>query len=295
LKQTGQGLTETNLIMDPGTLQLEFPVALIDAHVHVYDCFDIHTFLDLAMRNFQEAALVSSAGNSFLGVLLLTETVNDNKFSTLKLRATEREEAENPPAWKFINTEEDCSLLAIHKNNHMLAIIAGRQIISEENLEILALGTTRVFPEHLPITDVLTMARASQALAVLPWGFGKWLAGRGSHIERLLKSTHHPDLFLGDNSGRPGFLPRPGFFKQAEQRNIRILPGSDPLPFPRAIVKPGSFGFILNRVINAMTPASDIKRLLSEPGFTVNPYGTMETPLQFARNQIAMQLVKYKR
>jgi len=275
-------------------VQQDYPAALIDAHVHIYDCFDISTFLDSAIHNFRKAAQDSSVGTRFIGVLLLTETASDHKFEALKEIASGRTENRDAPSWQFTNTEEDCSLLAENGENQVL-VVAGRQIITREKLEILALGTTRSFPDRLPIREVLATIRASQALAVLPWGFGKWLSDRGLVIEELLNSAHHPDYFLGDNSGRPGFLPRPRFFAQAKKRGIRILPGSDPLPFPREMVKPGSFGFILNHRISIITPASDIKKLLSEPEIAVNPYGQTERPLRFVRNQIAMQLAKYKR
>ena len=233
--------------------------------------------------------------NGYIGVLLLTETINDNKFSALKRSSTRHKAADCSFNWHFSRTEEDCSLLAVNENNQLLVIVAGRQIISQENLEVLALGTTRSFPERRPIEDVLAMIRESRALAVLPWGFGKWFSGRGRVIERLLNSAQHPDLFLGDNSGRPGFLPQPRFFALARKQDIRILPGSDPLPFPREAGKPGSFGFILNHKISTITPASDIKRLLLKPEIAVNPYGHAETPLRFACNQIAMQATKHKR
>jgi len=283
-----------NYLPEPGTLQQEYPFALIDAHVHIYDCFSIGTFLDAATRNFHVAAQAASIRNPCIGVLFLTETARDNAFDALLHAVTERKETVHCPPWKFTRTEEECSLLAVNQNNQVLVIVAGRQIISQEKLEILALGTTKSFPEGLPIEDTLALVRASQALAVLPWGFGKWLSGRGLIIEALLQSTHHPELFLGDNSGRPHFLSRPGLFKQAEKRDIRILPGSDPLPFPREVAKPGSYGFILNHKISTITPASEIKRLLAEPEFAVKPYGEAETLFRFVRNQIAMQLAKYK-
>ena len=286
---------QNDLFLESGAVRQEYPAALIDAHVHIYDCFHLNSFLDSALRNFQEAAQNLSVDNGHIGVLLLTETASDNKFCELKRISTRQKAADCSFRWHFCHTEEDCSLLAVNEDSQILVIVAGRQIVSQENLEILALGTTRSFPERRPIEDALAMIRESQALAVLPWGFGKWFFGRGQIIERLLNSAQHKDLFLGDNSGRPGFLPQPRFFAQARKQDIRILPGSDPLPFPRETEKPGSFGFILNHKISTITPASDIKRLLLKPEIAVNPYGHAETLLRFACNQVAMQVTKHKR
>jgi len=56
---------------------------LVDAHVHIYDCFDIQTFLDSAFANFKAEAARCGQEDSFTAVLLLTETAKDNWFQRL--------------------------------------------------------------------------------------------------------------------------------------------------------------------------------------------------------------------
>lgn len=271
-------------------MQQNYSAALIDAHVHIYDCFDIRVVLDSAWNNFQRIARTLAVRNNFIGVFLLTETSSDNRFQALAKVAGTHQQSNT---WQFAPTKEDCSLLAVGNENQALVLVAGRQIVTKENLEVLALGTTQSFQDQLSINQVLKQVRDAHALTVLPWGFGKWLAGRGKIVESLLESRKHPELFLGDNSGRLGLLPRSRLFAKAVEQKIVILPGSDPLPFTREMSKPGSFGCILSQPISMDTPAGDIKKALTEPKVSISPFGRAEYPFRFVRNQVAMQFRRY--
>ena len=48
--------------------------AIIDCHVHLYDCFDIHDFLTGANRNLRSAGYELRSSDDFMSVLILTET-----------------------------------------------------------------------------------------------------------------------------------------------------------------------------------------------------------------------------
>ena len=96
---------------------------------------------------------------------------------------------------------------------------------------------------------------------------------------------------LGDNSGRPVFWPKPFHFSIAERRSIGVLPGSDPLPFARECERVGSFGAVARAPFDPDRPAARLKHLLRE-GLGTRPYGQLESPLRFVRNQVEMQLKK---
>ena len=116
--------------------------------------------------------------------------------------------------WKIHPTEEPLSLIAKNERDETLVMIAGRQITTIEGLEVLALITNQEFKERRAITEIIQTIRHVGALPVVPWGFGKWMGRRGRHLKRLLTEVKNSDFFLGDNGGRPRFLPRPdrGFF-----------------------------------------------------------------------------------
>jgi hypothetical protein len=164
--------------------------------------------------------------------------------------------------------------------------------VTAEDLEILALCTDANFPEGLPLDATLDLVQRAGGMPAIPWGAGKWLGKRGAIVRHSLESQASGKLFLGDNSGRPVFWGTPRHFELAQQRGIRVLPGTDPLPFASEYWRPGSFGFALSETLTPEHPAGDLKRLLVDPSTVLSPYGSLENPYRFVRNQIRMQLRK---
>ena len=277
------------------------PLILIDSHVHLYNCFDFDRFFDSAFNNFSNSVKNSSGLNPFLSVLLLTETSNDRYFQ--ELSRSVKSPGENPNSshpsplkkWKLRATGESCSLYAHRAGTEGLYLIAGRQIVTAENLEVLALASAEDFEDGQPLETTLERTIAAGGIPVIPWGFGKWVGRRGKILGDLLEENKFPVLFLGDNSGRPIFWPRPPLFEQAERQGMRVLPGTDPLPFPRESLRPGGFGFSMAGQLDPEQPARSLKQLLLEEKTPIQPYGSLENPWRFIRNQIAMQIVKRQR
>ncbi len=269
-------------------------LTLVDAHVHIYDCFNLPSFLDSAYENFSAEARRHCTGTGFTGVLLLTETSNDNFFHRLGSYADNNESVADKLAseWHFHRTIETCSLLARSNRGGHLILVAGRQVVTAENLEVLALCIDASFEDGLPFTETVETVRKTGGLPAIPWGAGKWLGRRGALLTKFLKNAPASDVFLGDNSARPIFWRRPLHFRLARSRAIRILPGSDPLPFPSEHWRPGSFGFSVKARVNLEHPARDLKRLISDPSIIVQPYGHLEGVYRFFYNQLTMQLRK---
>jgi hypothetical protein len=270
---------------------------LVDAHVHIYDCFDVQVFLNSALANFEAEAARHARAGAFEAAMLLTETARDHWFERLTSYARSASGCRNPglAGWTFHPTRETCSLWARSESGSGFFVIAGSQIVTAEDLEVLALMTTRQFKDGLPLRQVMQTVKQSGALAAIPWGFGKWTGRRGRIVEEILRQAQPLGLFLGDNSGRPLFFPRPAQFKLADSRGIRTLPGSDPLPFASESWRPGSFGFLLEGTVTPEEPARGIRRMLMDPSTRLLPYGTLENPYRFWRNQLVIQLKKQLR
>jgi hypothetical protein len=262
---------------------------LIDAHVHIYDCFNLQNFLNSALKNFRAAALHCGQTKDFTAFLFLTETKRENWFQVLSEYALN---ASTGVTWTFNFTREKFSLWAQNDVGQGLFVIAGRQIATHEGLEVLALITDKQFQEGKPIGETIQTVRDNGALPVIPWGFGKWMGIRGKILKRTIEDSNGLDFFLGDNGGRPLFWPRPSLFKIAESKGIPILPGSDPLPFASESWRPGSLGFLIDAQISREQPAEDLKRVLLDPRTELLAYGSLERPLRFFRNQSRMQLRK---
>jgi hypothetical protein len=268
---------------------------LADAHVHIYSCFELTQLFNSALRNFNQSAakLKKNINSPYSAILFLTETSQDNYFDYLNALA--KADGQLFPKWKIEKTQEDCSLLLQNPSEQFLYLIAGRQIVTAENLEVLGLTINHKLEDGQPIRNVIEDIIASGGIPVIPWGFGKWMAGRGTILEKLLTTHHFPYLFLGDNSGRPKFWSKPYHFQLAQKQGIKILPGSDSLPFASEAHRSGSFGFAVDGKLDPKFPAQSIKEILLKSTVELKPYGLPENPYRFIRNQVFMQLVKRQR
>jgi hypothetical protein len=270
------------------------PLILADGHVHLYACFDLPRLFDAAFSNFAAVAASRGRNDDFSGALLLTETGREHAFEDLFRSAAPADAAtarNASPGWHLVRTSEDISLLACRGSVRLL-LVAGRQIVTREGLEVLAIGTDRRFDDGRPVEETIRRIRAVGALPVLPWGVGKWLGRRGRLVKRAVGGSEGAATrpHLGDNSGRPVFWPRPRPFRIAERRGLKVLPGSDPLPLASEAARVGRFGFGLSGALSGERPAADLLRRLDEPGQPVFAYGELERPLRFLRNQIRIRL-----
>jgi hypothetical protein len=277
--------------------QLIVKLILIDAHVHIYDCFDLARFLDSAYANFEAAAKRLGHSNDFTGVLLLAETSKDKWFLHLAANADGKDlpVGKNAGSWTFFRTTENCSLCANSKNSKKLFIVAGHQVVSAEGLEVLALVMKGKFQDGIPISQLIKDIKKNDGLPVIPWGFGKWLGRRGKILEALIENANKYDFFLGDNGGRPKFFHRPSLFKLSERQDIRIIPGTDPLPLKTDNDRVGSFGFGLRKFISNDEPAKDILKCLLDPTSEFEYFGLPEGFTPFLCNQLKLRLKQHSK
>ena len=110
-----------------------------------------------------------------------------------------------------------------------------------------------------------------------------------------MESLTPEEISLGDNSGRLAFWLEPAEFSLARRRGFRILPGSDPLPFASEVSRAASYGLAVAGELSDTDPAGDMLTLLSDPAIRITPFGRLEGPVRFLRNQLAMQWVKRRR
>jgi SAM-dependent methyltransferase len=242
--------------------------------------------LDAAAANFARARDRLRAKGEVVGCLMLTEVVGVDCFAALA------DGQLSAGGWQIRPTEETVSLLAVRSGTLPVLVIAGRQIVSGERVEVLALGTRARIPDGKPLAATIEAARAAGALAVLPWGFGKWWGERGRLVDAYLARAPHGKIFLGDNGGRPIGLPAPRQFARAFLRSIFVLPGSDPLPRAGEIERIGSYGFILRLGLDLGRPALALKAHLEGLERQPATFGRLQNPVRFFANQLSLRLRK---
>jgi hypothetical protein len=261
---------------------------LVDAHVHLHRCFAPERFLNAAADNVAAAARSMGLPASTPAMLLFTHTAGDDVFGGLRPGPVGR--------WSLSATQEPISMSARHTQAPPLTLVAGRQIVAAEGLEVLALGAAGPFADHEPVETTIEMVRKLDGIPVLPWGFGKWWRRRGAIVQHLIADrARFPLLFLGDSAGRPGIAPRPQLFAQGERQHRAVLPGTDPLPLPGEEEKVGRLGFRVERGIDTEKPFAGLKHWLTHCEISPPAFGVYERSGVFLRRQIAMQLRKRQR
>jgi hypothetical protein len=263
---------------------------MVDGHVHIYDCYNLETFFKTAIENLEYFYdTYYSNGSPYERILLLTEGKTNDFFSQFK----EKGSFPNDSGYHFLDTKEEVSIVLAKENKRLGYLLRGRQIVTEENLEVLAIGSTQTIEDGLPIETVLEQIMEKKETAVLAWGFGKWWFRRGKIIERIIKNYCSPYLLVGDNSSRPTFCPKPRLFKRAQALNISIINGSDPLPFAGEETRVGSYGFSVEGDFNEDEPTQSLRDILASPGLTIVFFGQRDQASSFIKRQSKIYLKKY--
>lgn len=252
----------------------------VDAHVHFHQPRLVEPTLDAAARNFTR---VGQSAGPLLGALLLAEPARERVFDQLSA-------SQACGRWQLHPVAGEPQTIIASSGEVEIAIVCGRQLRCALGLEALALGTTAEYPEGRELMETLELIAADGALAVVPWGFGKWM-GRAGGVVRELFGTRSPDsLFAGDNGGRLHLWGMPRPLEAATRAGFRVLPGTDPFPFAADYRRVGAFGFVAEAEISRSAPWRCLKGWLESPGAAPKPYGRALNPLQFLLNQGWMQL-----
>lgn len=264
-------------------------VFFVDGHTHLYGMYDRQAFFDGALAHVSASASRRAPGQSAWGCLLFSETARDHAFAELSRHAAEGTAIGR---WSLRPTAEEGSLIARRDGEDRLIVVAGRQLQSAEGLEVLALFCASEFTDGLALRDALAAVRARDALAVLPWGFGKWWLGRGRVLHEALRSEDAVGVCLGDNGGRPLGSVSPRAFRLAERSGRLVLPGSDTFPLASEAGRVAHYGFVLEGSIDLERPGAGLKRLLLARAGSPPAFGSRSGPVRFVHNQIRLRLSK---
>ena len=258
---------------------------LVDTHVHVHPCFDLPEFLDAASGNLHVS---DPASDTTCRVLCLTEASGRHVFKDWAKRPGQ---AIAGP-WRVADVANDVMIRLTHDHSGELWIVAGRQIVSSERLEILCLGHDSSLPDGtVSLSDLAARIREAGGLPVIPWGFGKWIGRRGRIVNAFLEKEAAGDAFcLGDNGNRPRAWPEPAAFARARARDIAVLPGSDPLPLRCAGRDAGRYGLQLDGSLSHENLWPQLRARLARPDTSCIPHGRRETWPRFLVNQTLLRL-----
>jgi len=267
----------------------------VDAHVHMYDCFDADFFLDSALNNFQAVAKqYNLAGHKESYLLLLAESQTENYFQQWH----DMIDPGNPldktvgTRWRGYDTGKADTLLMCRDDlpEQKLYLVAGGQIVTTEKIEVLSLFCNHNIHNGLSLSETVEFISQSGGLPVLPWGVGKWFGKRGKIVKDFVSDHPGSNLYVGDNGGRPVFWPNPSLFQLAEKKGVAVLPGTDPLPLPDEASRVGSFGFYLQGDdLLEDSPVAYLKRVLLSQEAEIVPFGDLQKMRLFFASQLRLR------
>ena len=263
---------------------------LIDSHVHLYENFDPDSFIESITRNFKKyCKLNENEFDKSVKIIFLTEAKKNDFFRRI---------ADNSLPLKIMDihsekTHEEGSILLMQNGHDLFYIISGRQIITKENIEILSVGDGTMIKDGLPAAEVLEQLKDREELAILAWGVGKWLFGRGKLVKNIINKSDYPYLLIGDNSARPSVWLKPLIYRNGEKLGIPIINGSDPLPLDGEDEKAGSYFFMVKGSFDPKKPLGSIKKILKSDVKKVMNMGKRDSLFNFFRRQAKIMLKKY--
>lgn len=232
--------------MSPGALAR----VVADTHVHLYPCYD----LDLAL-----SSLAFNLGRTAAGAhaAFLAERRDCRAFAAL------REGAAGPlPRDAGVRPHPDPGAVVLTPAGAPpVYLFAGRQLVTAERVEVLALLLPDAPPEGLAAGRTVEAVLAAGGVPVLGWSPGKWSFGRGRLVRDLL-ARFGSSLLLGDTALRPASGPEPPLMREARRRGVGVLAGTDPLPFPGEERLLGSYASVFAGTLDPERPVDSARLLL---------------------------------
>lgn len=256
---------------------------LIDGHVHLYDNHEAQELLDGATDSFldaREGLGIESAAR--VGCIVIVDPSGVDGFERLE-RAGAR-------GWQCGPVGSGALAAIRDSDGGVLCVVAGRQIRTENGLEVLAYGVRRRFEDGGTVAEQVESVLESGAVPVVPWGFGKWLGGRGREVEDLVRSSLGGHVLLADSLTRPRMAPEPRAFRVARAAGVPVIAGTDPLPFRGQERKAGRYGFVVELDDDPEGPGVGLCRTLTKLRESPTLFGRREGVISALRLQVAMQL-----
>lgn len=256
---------------------------LVDGHVHFHDGFSLSTFLAATVSNVARCQSTADQ-HANVAVLLLAQIPETDPLHGI------RESVQSVTNEWTVVEPDPTSIVFRHENKPTIILIAGRQIVTSERLELLSLCSSAAMENNQPMDDSIAASVAAGGVPVVPWGFGKWTSDRGRIVRHLIerKSAATPFL-LGDNGCRLR-LTRPQLLTHGEELGIPVLSGSDPLPLSRHVTRPMSFGNRFSSCVDFDAPTQWAREQLIGLSSSPSTVGQCRTMLQFISDQVSLRL-----
>jgi len=251
-------------------------IVAADGHVHFYPAYDTKAVFRHLIQNLDRlagwpanSAGPETTGNGVHKLAFLAESREHDFFSRLQ----DRDKAIVGLGLAITSGPDPVCVTVSLSEVGRVCIVAGRQIVTRERLEILGMAMRAKIPDGLPARDAIQKVAEAGGIPVLAWAPGKWLFARGRLVRELIAGDQDRVLRIGDTALRPALWPEPRPMRIARARGMTVIPGSDPLPFAGEERFAGTYGFIYQGAFDAAHPAVSIARMLAGHPAAITPAG----------------------
>ena len=229
---------------------------IADTHLHFYPCYNAQTALRHLLDN------LGKLSGDAIRIGLLAERRDCNVYAQIAAGGADMDGFKVQPS-----SEPDA--VSIHLDGKpLLYLLAGRQTVTAERIEILSLASRLNIAEGLPADETVRAILNTKGVPVLSWAPGKWFFGRGNVIRRLINQFKPGEVLIGDTSLRPTLWATPWLMHEASKRCLKILAGSDPLPFAGEEKYMGTYATLMEGAFDPAKPASSVRNIMLSPGFS---------------------------
>lgn len=262
---------------------------VLDGHVHLYPVYSLPAALGTLFANLSRH--VPESDGPVVRVGLLTDTAAARSYRDRIAQSRPKQ------VDRFIlQPTDEPGAMAVREEDRLLGyLVAGRQIVTAERLEVLALTVDLDLPDGRPLTETLTAIRDAGGLPVLSWSPGKWSGPRGQLVRDTLATSGAPAVWLGDTSMRPQGTAEPALIRDARAKGLRVLHGTDALPFAGEESRLGTWASRLRGPWDAATPVTSLRALLSSADIPIAPVGVRLAWPRCALLWTRLMLRKYAR
>ena len=235
-----------------------------DTHVHLHPCYDLGAALASLCANLVRHGEVVRAG-------FLAERSGYRIFAAL------RDGSLLPGGGIAMQRLPETGALLLESEGRQVYLFGGRQIVTVERIEVLALGADIDYADGLPAESVIAAILAAGGVPVIGWSPGKWSGSRGRLVGELLQRSRPGELLLGDTALRPRRSPEPRLMREARRRGLAVIAGTDPLPFPGEERLLGTYATVFEGAFDPLKPLQSARLLLRPPGASAGTCGTRGT------------------
>ena len=258
---------------------------ILDAHVHLYPCFDLTRALDRLWANLSRWTVPDAPDTRFLA--LIAERTGTPTLKELLSGPG----AQSGNHWTATTEDGGGVWLCRQASGAALELIVGRQFVTREKMEVLALGPQPGTLNGLPIREIVDRLHQEGQVPILPWSPGKWLFERGRRVADLLE-RFGPALALCDTAIRPREFAQSTLFQRARHLNCQILAGSDPLPLSGEEKGLGTYAIGLPEAHPSADPVSILQAVLKNQTAPVEVLGHRNSAMFALARMVRYQIFK---